>query len=382
METTMLIQTRLAALLMAVAALLGLIGCNPAAGPTPAPTPLPSPTPTVAAASSSPIPAPTPQPVTFPEDEAPHQNMVEWWYYNGHLQDGQGQEYGFHFVIFQFRSPEGAVGYMAHTSVTDVEAGAHEQAFQISAQAQPQPDQGFSFDIQGWRLNGTLDQHSLAAQAPGYAMDLTLDPVKPPVPHDEDGFLIGPEGWTYYYSWTRMDVQGTLTLDGQPFQVTGQGWMDHQWGDFRVSGYPAGWQWFAVQLADGTDLMAYEFRADTGETAMFGTLVAPDGGVTYLKGDDLSLRVLEHWTSPHTQAEYPAGWTLTVEDADLELEVLPIVPDQEVTVAFPPNTIYWEGKSSITGFRNGEPVEGQAYVELVGYVQAPMLLPSTPTSAR
>jgi len=49
-------------------------------------------------------PAPLP-PVAFPLDEAPHQDLTEWWYYTGHLNgvdaSGKAHTYGFELVFFQ-----------------------------------------------------------------------------------------------------------------------------------------------------------------------------------------------------------------------------------------------------------------------------------------
>lgn len=340
--------------------------CTSGTTPTPTPTPEPTPTPTV---------IPTPHPITFPLDEAPHRDRLEWWYYNGHLTDEDGNKYGFHFVVFQGRSNGGAVGYMAHTTVTDLDRDVHDQSSRTSTGEQPQPSEGFSFEVQDWNLQGTPDAHSFQSDTEDYALDLTMSPAKPAVLHDEDGFLISPEGWTYYYTWPRMETQGTLTRDGQTLQVTGSAWMDHQWGDFSVSGYPAGWQWFAVQFDDDTQLMVTEFRDSDGQTSLYGTLIDADGKAKHLPDDDLILEVLDTWTSPTTEAEYPARWRLTVMSQNLEIELRPLVVNQEVTVAFPPTSIYWEGKVSVAATREGTPLSGDAFVELVGYVRIPGLTP-------
>ena len=51
---------------------------------------------------------------------------------------------------------------------------------------------------------------------------------------DGDGYIDYGNGTaSYYYSWTRMDVTGALDL-GQGWQrVSGEAWMDHQWGTSR-----------------------------------------------------------------------------------------------------------------------------------------------------
>ena len=58
----------------------------------------------IADAGPSPTPTPLP-PIMFPQDEAPHRNLTEWWYYTGHFHgtDAQGKqhEYGFELTVFQ-----------------------------------------------------------------------------------------------------------------------------------------------------------------------------------------------------------------------------------------------------------------------------------------
>jgi len=55
-------------------------------------------------------------------------------------------------------------------------------------------------------------------------------------------------------------AEGTLTIEGVEADVEGEVWFDHQWGDFYVIGKPAGWQWFALHLDDGSSLMVSEVR--------------------------------------------------------------------------------------------------------------------------
>src|SRR5206468_4806342 len=90
-------------------------------------------------------------------------------------------------------------------------------------------------------------------QGSGFALDLQLQTDRQPVLHDRIGFIdFGPAGGSYYYSRSRMAATGSLQLDSGTFHVTGEAWFDHQWGDFISVG--GGWDWFAVNLADGSDL--------------------------------------------------------------------------------------------------------------------------------
>ncbi len=118
-----------------------------------------------------------------------------------------------------------------------------------------------------------------------------------------------------------MDATGTLTLDGRTLTVDGTAWFDHQWGDF-ISVGGGGWDWFAVNLDDGTDLTLSLVRdADGSYPLVYGTMVAPDGTVRHLDRDAFTVDVTAHWTSPATGADYPAGWTLRIPGDDLVIDL-------------------------------------------------------------
>lgn len=352
--------SRSRAFLMILAVFLLVIGCTRAVPTVVLPTPPPPPA------------TPTPGPIAFPTDEAPHDDLMEWWYYNGHLQNGQGREYGFHFVVFQATRQGIPPVHTAHASLTDVERDAHSYEVRFTAGEQPQPGSGFSLRVGEWTVGGALGQDRIHAEMEEGTLDLVLRATKPVVLHNRIGWLGGPTGWTYYYSWTRMEATGTLTVEGQPLSVTGSAWMDHQWGDFVVLAAPGGWQWFAVQLDDGTEVMVTESRDPRGKvSALYGTYVDAQGGASHLSEEGLSLEVLGGWESPHTGARYPAGWRLRLPQHGLDLRLTPVVADQEMAKVQPVASAYWEGKVKVEGTRNGVPVTGQAYVELVGYVGAP-----------
>ena len=111
-----------------------------------------------------------------------------------------------------------------------------------------------------------------------FGLDLRLTEAKPPALHDRDGYIdFGPAGGSYYYSRTAMDAAGTVTLGDRTLAVTGDAWFDHQWGDF-ISVGAGGWDWFAVNLDDGTDITLSLVRAADGSYPLvYGTLVDARG---------------------------------------------------------------------------------------------------------
>jgi len=335
------------------------------------------PVPTPAALSPTPVPVP----LSFPGDEGPHENRLEWWYYSGHLQDEAGTEYGFHFVVFQSLDPLNSgnsengqrPGYAAQFGLTDVGSGRHVQDARVSSGEQPQSGPGLrGLRVADWSLSANPSLHTFDADTDGVRLSLSMIPTKPPALHNDIGWLAGPTtGWTYYYSRPRMTAEGTLELDGQRLTVSGDVWMDHQWGEFFVLGHPAGWQWFGIQLDDGTELMVTQTRNVDGDIdALYGSFIEIDGSLKSIEPNsgELELTTEGSWTSPHTGAEYPAAWVIKLPGEELQIEIYPVIDDQEIISTRPDSAIYWEGKVSVNGTRAGIPITGDGFVELTGYV--------------
>ena len=106
----------------------------------------------------------------------------------------------------------------------------------------------------------------------GFGLALDLPRPKPAALHDGDGYIdFGPAGGSYYYSRTAMTATGHASRVGdRTLTVDGSAWFDHQWGDF-ISVGAGGWDWFAVNLADGTDITLSLVRAADGVVSRWST---------------------------------------------------------------------------------------------------------------
>lgn len=324
-----------------------------------------------------------PLPVVFPRDHGPHpEYRLEWWYYVGNLVTPEGRRFGYQLTFFRNALTPTTIErasswgtnqvYMAHFALSDIEGQQfHAQdrytrgaAGLAGAQAEP-----YRVWLEDWSVEGTTPGlERLRAKHNGIAIDLTLEWAKPPALHGNAGLSQkGPDtgNASMYYSLTRLPTQGTVTIDGQSFAVSGASWMDHEYGTSALGAQAVGWDWFALQLDDGSELMLYRLRRDDGtyEPQSSGSLIAPDGTVTALAADEVQIEVLDTWQSPATGTRYPARWRIHIPQQALTLEVTPRMADQELRLA----TTYWEGAVSIAGKRGEQPLTGQGYVELTGY---------------
>lgn len=312
-----------------------------------------------------------PQPISLPEDAAPHDRLTEWWYYTGHVEDDDGYLYGFQFVIFQVQRGDFPSTYAAHFAVTDTRNGEFNFAERIDTFEHEAGDTPFDLQIGGWRLTGGDGLDRIQADMDGYQLDVELNSQKDPILHEGDGYFeFAPGAESYYYSRTRMDAAGTLTVNGEPRSISGKAWFDQQWGDFLVTD-DIGWDWFSVQLDSGEEVMAWQSHDTRGTTLdANATIVDPEGLTQDVPGDELSIIALDEWQSPRTGGVYPMGWILDVESHNLWLMIEPVMEQQELITLESTGNVYWEGMVAVSGTWGDSAVTGLGYVELTGYVDA------------
>jgi len=200
------------------------------------------------------------------------------------------------------------------------------------------------------------------------SIDLLLDSARRIVLQGDRGLSRkgpAPGNASYYYSMTRLATRGSVRIDGVSFPVEGSSWLDREWGTSSLEKGQTGWDWFALQLSDGRDLMFYRLRRGDGTTDPFsaGTLVLPDGSVRPLSADDVRIETLGYWESPESGARYPSRWRMLLPSEGLELEVVPRIAGQEHRTS----VRYYEGAVGVRGTSRGKAVEGDGYVELTGY---------------
>ena len=54
-----------------------------------------------------------------------------------------------------------------------------------------------------------------------------------------------------------MPARGTVRLGAETLDVSGEAWMDREWSTSALGAAVEGWDWVALQLDDGRELMVY-----------------------------------------------------------------------------------------------------------------------------
>ncbi len=196
---------------------------------------------------------------------------------------------------------------------------------------------------------------------------MSLDALKQPVLNGTDGLSqksAEAGNASYYYSITRLATNGSLRIGDEEFEVSGLSWLDREWSTSALASDQQGWDWFALQLDDSSELMFYNLRKTDGsqDRHSSGTYTSTNGLAQHLQQDDVQVEVLDTWESDEG-GRYPSRWRVLVPAQALELEVTPVMADQELFTT----VRYWEGAVDVVGTRGGRPLEGRGYVELTGY---------------
>jgi predicted secreted hydrolase len=324
----------------------------------------------------------------FPEDHADHPLYKnEWWYFTGNLETAEGRGFGYQFTLFRsVLSPDtpqshsawsGNQVYLAHIALSDLQEGKfyHEEQFSRAVLDIAGVDTSpFRLHIGQWLVEGIdVDSAgkfklSMQVNAEEFALTLQLENTHLPVLHGEQGLSAkspSPGNASYYYSYPALKSSGQVHLADQQYPVTGKSWYDHEWSTSSLEDDQSGWDWFSIQLSDGSELMVFQLRNkdQQAKNYYYGSYIDKMGKLETLGKDGISIEVISAWESPDTGVSYPSRWKIGIPGKELVLDVQPRMPNQEMNMSFR----YWEGAISITGMSSGSRISGLGYAELTGY---------------
>lgn len=331
-----------------------------------------------------------PQPGTvlkFPRDHASHPDYkIEWWYLTGHLYASTGERFGYQATFFRngLEPSDSLSGqpfnngqlHLTHMAVTDVsgESFYYEQKFSREGWDAYARTDRLEIRHGNWSLEADKEVNTLRLRSSissDVLMELQMVPEKPLLRFGGDGTSRkgpAPEARSFYLTFSRMQTSGSLKIGDRTFDVTGESWMDHEIASSQLDPSYTGWDWIAIQLADGWEVKAYLLREEDGSPSPFSALIwiDPEGKTYYYDADSFDWLKPSFWISSETDASYPnkplikARHPLT--NQLVEFEFNPVLDNQELAL---PGSTYWEGAGKILDAAGNE--IGSAYLELVGY---------------
>ena len=348
-------------------------------------------------------------------DESPRLGSpIEWWFVQGRFSNSAGETHAFMVSLFrhalEWRGLSAGNACSLMISVLDERSG----AIKVRSQVDPSTS---SFLVKAAKLAAPRGLDSLALNAvmdevAQYGLPSCVREERTPaklkssplraswndfaLEQNESGFLLSfvePEtarcfrfaltptrdrvhltdvaiancGSMDYAAYTRLSLTGAT--DDEP--VTGEAWLDHQWGSHgwfladRDKEQMLGWDWLGIQLQDGRDLLVMaHYDRSAGELLCNYALLIDEAGAHLHR--DASLIPTQWWDSPWTGARYPVACELRIPSLNLKLDFKPRALNQEIPTAAPVRAV-WQGAGEISGRCQGMEISGHARLELHGY---------------
>lgn len=321
----------------------------------------------------------------FPRDHASHpDSKIEWWYYTGNVATASGRRFGYQVTFFRVGVDHTPVNpskwavrdiFMAHLAVSDPDGKRYRFDERLS-RGGPGLSGAATDRYRVWNddWSSGLDasgRHVIQARSREAAVEFTLEEGKAPALNGVKGFSqkgAQPGNASNYYSLTRMPTRGTITIDGERFDVIGESWMDHEFGTSFLEPEQQGWDWLSIQLDDRRELMLYQLRRADGsrDPRSSGTLIEADGRTRHLTAADFTLAPTGTLFTSPSGATYPIGWTIGLPSEGLTLTVSTPLANQELRT-LGAGVAYWEGMIQVAGTARGRAVSGRGYLEMTGY---------------
>ena len=322
------------------------------------------------------------EPIKFPKDELSHDCVTEWWYFNGHLEDERQNKYSFMNCLFKVdvkrsdfkklkipflnKVPLKTI-YFPHSILLDIKRKKfYSKIDYVSLISRDSFSKQLLFinyinpiTVKGY-TNKTIEgidkfKYRLKTED----IDLILTSVKKPLLEGGNGYIDFWMKGSYYYSLTNLKTEGTIRIENRLIKVKGKSWMDHQWANKSYSRDK--WTWFSIQLDNETEMVCFKYD-NGGAKAYLASISYPDDKQEHIS--EVKLTPLgTKWTSPKTKAEYHLSWRIEIPSKAIDLEVTPLVKDQEMIFG----TInYWEGPLTVKGLFNNQKVNGVGFLEISG----------------
>ncbi len=327
------------------------------------------------------------KPIVLPKDNGPHDFGVEWWYFNGHLQDKGGKKYSFMDCFFKVNLYEvgiphilphmieehlknGEYIHFAHSVISNI---SNKKSFKEVQNISLISKDSFKKKLLYIAYKDPIDLYNISNSeiietTPNNFyiktknLNLNLVSNKKPLLEGGHGYVGTPKAGSYYYSLTDLSVKGNINIEGKEIEVEGKAWMDHQWANVVYK--KDKWTWFSFQFDNGTEIMFVEYDKGGGEGIdTLIDIIDKNGKQTQYKKAIIkpSKKI---WESEETKAKYPLSWNIEIPGAGIKIKVDSLLKDQEIIFG---QINYWEGPVKVTAIMNGNKINGNGFMELVGY---------------
>ena len=319
-----------------------------------------------------------PKKLRFPRDGKPHKHFIEWWYFNGHLEDSKGKKYAFMNCLFKANVKKSKIPfikrvptkdiYFTHSIFSDIrKKKVYIDVYPFAIVSKDSFSKKLLYvnymfpSLEGYMNYSIEELDKFKYRIKSDHFDLVLKAKKQPFLEGKKGFLNFGSRSTYYYSLTNMDTKGHILLNKKRIKVKGKSWMDHQWANASYTAKDK-WSWFSIQLENNIELIVFEYTTKN-KKYYFGGIMDKDGesyNTTKVKITPLKNK----WKSKKTGTVYPTAWRIQIPSKKIDLTAESLIKNQEVIFSA---INYLENPLKVKGIIDNKKVKGQGFMELVGY---------------
>lgn len=244
------------------------------------------------------------------------------------------------------------------------------------------------------QMSGDIDRMVFSADIGRAKLDVTVCPESYPIFNGGTGKFHMVNLDIFQYSMPHCKTTGTLTLDGEDYELEGMTWFDRQWqipmpklpgfgkkvmgwamdkflDGGRKMRFPA-WGWMDINLDKGMVISTWFPVEKFGEDC-WATVMYPDGRQHKVKLNPVIGQAEDWWKSPVSDYAYPTKYHVQCPELDFDLTVVCAPKEQELNFEGFPTLSHYEGASQVTGTYGGKAVTGYCYVETIGVWNEHML---------
>lgn len=290
--------------------------------------------------------------------------------------EGNGHKLNFMFHISVLSIPMGVRVKVVPTvlSITDETTGWYgsDGKFLLAWNNAKISNKELSIKTDNYIFEGNFDKLHLQASMPNGSVDVNMSAVGNVLYNGGAGLIRMFDINAFEYSVPEMLTEGTITIEGNTYNVKGISWFDRQYADFPKGkklkdGFDVHWVWMDLNFDNNEDKISLWGMVDnkTGEEYAWATVLQPDGSHITTVVESLTKNASDYWKSPKSGQNYPLKWRVKIPDLNTDLVVTPTVKEQEIVAKEQAGSKY-EGASTFAGTYKGKETTGFCYLELVG----------------
>ncbi|MGN0164330.1 MAG: lipocalin-like domain-containing protein [Candidatus Ornithomonoglobus sp.] len=178
--------------------------------------------------------------------------------------------------------------------------------------------------------------------------------------------FFGKGGESGQFSLPYLQAKGTLLLNGEKLEVSGNAWLDREWVDTSSVFYDRNfkWKWMNLQLDNGYRISLWDIVVHDGEEYAWATILSPKGAHMVVDMEPLEKGEGDFFTGKTGQI-YPTSYHIEFPSIDSYFDVK-VRGLLEQEIVSPMGEDKYEAACTFTGKFLGEDTAGTNYVELVG----------------